>query len=44
MDEIKSAATTELKRIPGEAFQKCIRAWQKRMAKCIALSGDYVKG
>ena len=43
VEAIKRAVTTELRRIPGEAFQGCIEAW-KRMDKCVRLEGNYFEG
>jgi len=44
VDAIKRAVTMELRRIPGESFQGCMDAWQKRMGKCSRLEGDYFEG
>ena len=38
------AMTTELWRIPEEAFRGCIKAWKKRMDKCARLEGNYFEG
>ena len=43
-EAIKRAVTTELRRIPEEAFQGCIKAWKKRMDKCVRLEGNYFEG
>ena len=44
LEAIKMAVTTELQRIPEEAFQWCIEAWKKRMDKCVRLEGNYFEG
>ena len=41
IDSIKMAATTELKKIPENAFQKCIECWKRQMHKCFKVEGDY---
>ena len=41
MEAIQRAVTTELRRIPEEAFRWCIEAWKKRMDKCVRLEGNY---
>ena len=41
IDSIKKAATTELKKIPENAFQECFKSWKKRMHKCLRVEGDY---
>ena len=41
MEAIKMAMTTELRRIPEEAFQGCIKAWKKRMDKCVRVEENY---
>ena len=41
IDSIKMAATTELKKIPENAFQECIKSWQRRMHKCFKVEGNY---
>ena len=41
---IKRAGTTELLRIPEEAFRGCIEAWKKRMDKSVRLEGNYFEG
>ena len=43
-EAIKRAVTTELWRIPEEAFQGCIEAWKKRMDKCVRLEENYFEG
>ena len=44
MEAIKRAVTTELRRIPEEAFRRCIEAWKRRMDKCVRLEGNYFEG
>lgn len=44
VDAIKRAVTTELRRIPEEAFQGCMECWAKRMEKCVRLEGEYFEG
>ena len=41
IDSIKMAATTELKKIPGNVFQECIESWKRRMHKCFKVEGDH---
>ena len=41
---IKRALTTELRRIPEEAFRGCIKVWKKRLDKCVRLEGNYFEG
>ncbi len=44
VEAIKRAVTTELRRIPEEAFRGCIEAWKKRMDKCVRLERNYFEG
>ena len=44
VEVIKRAVTTELGRIPEEAFRGCIEAWKNRMGKCVRLEGNYFEG
>ena len=44
VEAIKRAVTTELQRVPEEAFRGCIEAWKKRMDKCVRLEGNYFEG
>ena len=44
VEAIKRAVTTELRRIPEEAFWGCIEVWKKRMDKCMRLEGNYFEG
>ena len=44
MEAIKRAVTTELQRVPEEAFRGCIEAWKKRMDKSVRLEGNYFEG
>ena len=44
IDSIKKAVTTELKKIPENAFQECFESWKKRMHKCLQVEGDYFEG
>ena len=41
IDSIKIAATTELKKIPKNAFQECFKSWKRRMHKCFQAEGNY---
>ena len=41
---ITTAVTKELRAIPMESFQKCIKAWRQRLEKCIRAQGDYFEG
>ena len=38
---IKRAATTELKKIPKNAFQECFESLKRQMHKCFQVEGDY---
>ena len=40
---IKMAATTELKKIPENAFEECNELWKRRMHKCFQVEGEYFK-
>ena len=44
IDSIKMATTTELKKIPENAFQECIEFWKRRMHKCFKVEGNYFEG
>ena len=44
IDSIKMAATTELKKIPENAFQRGIESSKRRMHKCFKVEGDYFEG
>ena len=44
VEAIKRAVTTELQRIPEEAFRGCIEAWKKRMNNCVKLEGNNFEG
>ena len=44
IDSIKKDATTEIKKIPENAFQECFESWKKRMHKCLRVEGDYFEG
>ena len=44
VEAITRAVTTELRRIPEEAFLGCIEAWKKRMDKCVRLERNYFEG
>ena len=44
IDSIKKGATTELKKIPENAFQECFESWKKQMHKCLGVEGDYFEG
>ena len=44
VEAIKRAVTTELRRIPEEAFRGCIKVCKKRMSKCVRLEGNYFEG
>jgi len=37
MEDIESNATTELRKIPKEAFRQCIQQWQDRWSKCVCV-------
>ena len=44
IDSIKMAATTELKKIPENAFQECFKSWKRQMNKCFQVKGYYFEG
>ena len=44
VEAIKRTVTSELRRLPEEAFQGCIEAWKKRMDNCVRLEGNYFEG
>jgi hypothetical protein len=44
MEDIKSNATAELRRIPKEAFHRCFQQWQDRWSKCVCAQGSYYEG
>ena len=44
LEAIKTAVTRELQAIPEESFQECVKAWQRRLEKCIRAQGDYFGG
>ena len=37
MEDIKSNATPELRKIPKEAFRRCFQQWQDRLSKCVCV-------
>jgi len=43
-EAIKTAVMRELQVIPEESFQECVKAWQRRLEKCIQAQGDYFEG
>ncbi|XP_061635680.1 mucolipin-2 isoform X3 [Phyllopteryx taeniolatus] len=43
LDDIKMVVTMVLWRIPEESFQKCIKAWQRWLGKCLSLWRRYVE-
>ena len=43
-EAIKTAVTRELRAILEESFQECVKAWQRKLEKCIRAQGDYLKG
>ena len=44
IDSIQMATTTELKKIPENAFQECFESWKRQMHKCFQVEGDYFEG
>jgi len=44
MENIKWNATTELQKIPKEAFRRCFQQWQDRWSKCVCAQGSYFEG
>jgi len=43
-EKIMQNATAEMNNIPNEAFQKCLRQWKHRCAKCVEARGAYFEG
>jgi len=43
-EAIKTAVMRELQAIPEESFQECVKAWQRRLEKCIRAQEDYFEG
>jgi len=43
-EAIKTGLTRDLQAIPKESFQECVKAWQRRLEKCIRAQRDYFKG
>jgi len=37
MEDIKSNATAELRKIPKEVFRLCFQQWQDRWGKCVCV-------
>jgi hypothetical protein len=37
MEDIEWTATTDLQKIPNEAFGRCFQQWQDRMSKCVCV-------
>jgi len=44
MEDIKSNATAELRKIPKEDFRRCSQQWQDRWGKCVCAQGSYFEG
>ena len=44
MEDIKSNATAELRKIRKEAFRRCFQQWQDRWSKCVCAQGSYFEG
>jgi histone-lysine N-methyltransferase SETMAR len=44
MEDIKSNAMAELRKIPKEAFHHCFQQWQDRWSKCVCAQGSYFEG
>jgi len=44
MEGIESNATTELRKIPKEAFRQCIQQWKDRWSKCVCAKGSDFEG
>jgi hypothetical protein len=44
MEDIKSNATAELRKIPKEAFRRCFQQWQDQWSKCVCAHGSYFEG
>ena len=43
-EAIKTSVTRELRTIPEESIQDCVKAWQRRLERCIRAQGDYFEG
>ncbi|PNF43072.1 hypothetical protein B7P43_G02720 [Cryptotermes secundus] len=41
MEDTKSNATAELRKIPKEAFHRCFQQWQDRWSMCLRAQGSY---
>jgi transposase len=44
IEDIKSNATAELRRVPKEAFHRCFQHGQERWSKCVCAPGSYFEG
>ena len=44
MEDIKSNATCELRKIPKEDFRRCFQQWQNRRSKCVCAQESYFEG
>jgi len=44
MEDIKSNATAELRKIPNEIFRRCFQQWQDRWSKWVCAQGSYFEG
>ena len=40
LEDTKSNATAELRKIPKEAFRRCFQQWQDRQIKCVCAQGS----
>jgi hypothetical protein len=43
VEDIKSNATAEHRKIPKEDFCRCFQQWQDRWSKCVCAQGSYIK-
>jgi hypothetical protein len=44
MEDMKSNATAELRKIPKEAFRWYFQQWQGRWSKCVRAQESYFEG
>jgi hypothetical protein len=44
MQDIEWNVTTELQKIPKEAFRRCFQQWQDRWSKCMCAQEFYFEG
>jgi hypothetical protein len=44
MEDIKSNAKAERRKIPKEAFRRCFQQWRYRWSKFVCVQGSYFEG